>query len=336
MGEMVMKDIFSRDSYLFPSFEAKAKKQSVIIAILLGVFFLAAAFCFMNTLYCFADIIGSIVSGSPDVAIHDLLRALPVFLSVFMTIWALLLFHGQFRNVNEEKRVKSLKKNAIALLAFGGITIIYVIVGRITGTYLSLVEGSPSWIYPLDAMLYALLYIAIGVLALLYAKKAPEKLAYVVPSRGPIAKKARFVYCLFVAFWMLIALFSFAGFWTGLFIIDFAHGYALFSVALLLVYLTNACFLICWEFLYNELKEEARKKLLLPVGVIATAIAAIVAGFYFIALGLNLDGPSNVGFGVLPVTFAASVNIATMIVVATPLIVGVTATIKGILIRKAK
>ena len=53
-----------------------------------------------------------------------------------------------------------------------------------------------------------------------------------------------------------------------------------------------------------------------------------------IGLGTNLDAPSNFGFGTLPVAFAASVNIATLIVVATPLIVAVVALIKGLLLRK--
>ena len=59
-----------------------------------------------------------------------------------------------------------------------------------------------------------------------------------------------------------------------------------------------------------------------------------MAVLYFVGLGVNLDGPSNAGFGILPVAFAASVNIATMIVVATPLIVSVVALIKGLLLRK--
>ena len=61
-------------------------------------------------------------------------------------------------------------------------------------------------------------------------------------------------------------------------------------------------------------------------------VAAII---YFIALKFNLDGPSNVGFGILPIAFSASVNIATLLVVATPLIVSVVALIKGLIRKKA-
>ena len=185
-------------------------------------------------------------------------------------------------------------------------------------------------------MLYALLFVCIGVFALLYRKKFQEKLPFIVPNRAPVVSKARFGYCFAVAIWMLIALFSFAAFWLGLFIIDFLHGYQAYSIALLLVFFVNALFMCVWEFYYNELKEEARKQVLLPLALIGLGVSVCAAAFYFIALGFNLDGPANVGFGVLPVAFAASVNIATMLVVATPLIVSVVALIKGLLRRKAK
>ena len=334
MGEMVMKNLFSRENFLFPSLERKARIQSLVVAILLAVFFLASAFTFMNMFYAFVNAVGSIVSGSPDVAIKDLLRSVPLFLSFFMTLWTLLLIHAFFRNESKERLNKSLFKNGIAICSFAVINIIYIFVGRIAGKYLSLVEGGPSAIYPLDAILYSLLFIAIGVCAILYQKKFQEKVPYVVPTRGPIVIKARFAYCLFVSFWMLFALFTFGGFWMGLFIMDFKHGYLAYCLALLFVYLVNWVFFVAWEFYYNELKAEKRKEILFPLSLIALGVAVLAAIFYFVALGNNLDGPSNVGFGVLPVAFAASVNIATLLVVLVPVIVSVVALIKGLLARK--
>ena len=184
------------------------------------------------------------------------------------------------------------------------------------------------------SLLFSLLFIAIGVCALLYRLKFLEKLPYKVPSRSPIVTKARFVYCLGMAFWALIAVFGFAGFSTGLFIYDFQHGYAFYGIGLLFAYFVPFCFLTVWEFYYNELKEEKRKEFLFPLALCGLIVSVLVAVLYFVGLGVNLDGPSNAGFGILPVAFAASVNIATMIVVATPLIVSVVALIKGLLLRK--
>ena len=285
-------------------------------------------------LYAFADAVGSIVSGSVDVAIKDLLRSIPLFLSFFMSLWTLLLLHASFRRVNDEKWHKSLFKDAICLLAFAGANILYVIIGLIAGKYSSLVEGSPSPLFPLDSILYSLVFIAIGVLVILYVKKYEAKLPYMVHTRGEIVKKARGLYCTFVTFWMLIALFGFSGGLFSIFIYDFAHEYAFYGIAVILIYCLSPILLGFWEFYYNELTEEKKKELLLPISIISLGVSVLFTVLYVVALSTNMDAPSNAGFGMFPVAFAASVNIATLIVVFTPLIVSVTALIKGILKRK--
>lgn len=329
-----MKKLFSKENFLFSSFETKARRQSLVVFGLLAVLFLISAFTFLNMFYAFVDMIGSIVSGSPDVAIKDLLRSVPLFLCFFMTLWTLLLVHAYFRNASEERRNKSLVKDSISIIAFAGVNIIYILVGRIVGEYLSLVEGSPSYLYPLDALLYSVFFLCLGVCLLLYAKKWNDKFVYVVPSRGPIVTKARFGYCLGISLWMLFSLFTFSGFWMGWFVIDFNSGYLAFSLALMFVYLVNWVFFLVWELYYNELNEEKRKELLFPLALIGLCVAVVAAAIYFVALGLNLDGPSNVGFGLLPVAFAANVNIATLLVVAIPIIVSIVALIKGLKARK--
>lgn len=335
MGEILMKKFFDKENFFLSSFDSKQRLQSLIVSLALIVLFIFSAFTFFNALYAFADAIGSIVSGSADAAIRDATRSLPLFFSCFMSIWGLLLAHALFRNVSDEKRVKSLKKNAFALLGFAAANLVAIIVMLAMGKIHSLVEGAPSPLYPLDSILYSLVYVALGVFALLYLNKFQEKMPYVVPSRGPVVKKLRGLYCTFMSFWMLIALFSCASFCIGLFVIDFIHGYLFFSIALLLVFLVNTLFLGVWEFYFNELKEEKKKKLLLPLAIAGLIVAVLFAVLYVVALTLNLDGPSNVGFGVLPVAFAASVNIATLLVVFTPVIVSIVALIKGLLARKS-
>jgi hypothetical protein len=334
MGEILMKKFFSKDSFILSTFDSNQKRQSLVVSLVLILFFVFSAFTFFNALYAFADCIGSIVSGSMDAALRDATRSLPLFFSCFMSIWALLLCHGLFRNASDERRAKSLKKNAIALLAFAAANLVAIIVMLAIGKIHSLVEGSPSPWYPLDSILYSLIYVALGIFALIYPKKLQEKLPYTVPNRGPLVKKARGLYCTFMSFWMLIAIYSFAAFTIGLFIQDFANGYLFFSIALILVYFINCLFLVVWEFYYNELKEENKKAFLLPLAIVGLAVSVLVAILYFVGLGTNLDGPSNAGFGILPVAFAASVNIATLIVVFTPIIVSVVALIKGLLARK--
>ena len=332
MGEMVMAKLFDKENFLPSTFDQKQKKQSLFVSLMMVLFFIVSAFTFFNMLYGFADFVGSIVSGSVDVAIRDLLRSLPLFLTFFMSLWTLLLLHATFRN--NDRRLKSTFKNAICLIAFGGVNILYVLIMRIAGKYLSLVEGSPSPFYPLDSMLFSLLFIAFGVFAIMYLKKLQEKMPYVAPQRGEIVKKARGLYCTFVTFWVLIALFGFSAGVFSIFIYDFMHEYAFYGIATILIYMLSPLFLGFWQFYYNELKEEKKKELLLPISIIGVALSVVFIALYMIALSTNMDAPSNAGFGMFPVAFAASVNIATLIVVFTPLIVSVTALIKGLILRK--
>ena len=329
-----MKHLFSSELFIGSGHDKNQKGQSIVVNVMLSVLFVACSFLFMNMLYSFADCAGSIVCKSYDVAIKDLLRSLPVYFCFIMTLFALLMVHAFYRNVSQEKLTKSVFKNSIVIMAFALINLVYVIVGLIVGKYLSIVEGSPTLLFPLDTILYSLLIVALAVFAIIYIKKIAAKSPYVAPSHAPIVTKARFVYCLGMTFWTFVAFFCFAGFAYGLFIIDFIHGYLAFSIALLTVYCVNALFLIVWEFYFNQLNEEGRKQNLLPLAIIGLAVSVAAAIFYFVALQFNLDGPANVGFGVLPVTFAASVNIATLVVAATPIIVSVIALIKGLLARK--
>ena len=329
-----MKKLFDKSNFAVKEFDKKQKQQSLIVSILLILFFIIASFSFFNALYSFADIIGSIVSGSPDVAIRDLLRNMPLFLTLFMSIWGLLLLQASFRKVNDQKWHRSLMKDAICLIAFAGVNILYAIVGLIDGTYLSIVEGSPSAIFPLDSVIFSVAFVLIGVFVILYLKKFQESHPFVAPGHGQIVTKARGAYCTFVTFWLLVALFGFAGGLYTIFIYDFVHGFAFYGIATILAYLLPAILLGFWEFYYNELKEGKRKEILLPLSLISLGVSVVVTILYFVSLGTGLDAPSNAGFGMFPVAFAASVNIATLIVVFTPLIVSVTALIKGILIRR--
>ena len=325
---------FDKENFIPSTFDKKQKIQSLIVTVLLGIFFLFSSFTFFNFLYCFADIVGSIVSGSPDVAAKDMLRSLPIFLSFFMSFWTVLLLHAFFRNVSEERRARSQRKNGIALIVFAGVTLVYIFVGRMIGTYETFAEGSPSLIYPLDAIIYALVYLGIGIFTLIYTKSLHEKLPYIVPARGPIVTRARGIYCVGMTLWSLVALFSLSGFLFGLFVIDFKHGYLFFSISLLFVYLVGFMTLLVWEFYYNQIKEEKKKELLLPLSIVGLCASGLAMILYFVSLALNIDGPSNMGFGILPIAFTASVNMATLVVVITPFVACLIAFIKGMVMRK--
>lgn len=329
-----MKRLFAKDNFISSSFNKGQRRQSIVVSLLLIISFVLASFAFFHALYPFVDAMGSIVCGSFDVAISDLLRSVPIILVCLMAIWTVLMLHANFRNDSDERRLKSLKKNAIVILVFAAINIVYIVVGRISGKYLSLVEGSPTPIYPLDMMLWTALYVAIAIFVLIYLARMKDIHPYIVPSRGPAVKKARFAYCFFVGVWLLIALYGLSAFFFGLFIIDFAHGHQFYSILLLVTFFLDFFSLCIWEFYFNNLTSEKKKDLLLPLALIGLVISLAVMVLYFVALGLDLDAPSNIGFGVLPIAFSASVNIGSMILAIAPSAVCLVVLIKGIVARK--
>ena len=321
MGEMVMNT-------------GKQNKQARFVTLSVALFFVLSAITFMNFLYCLSDCIGSAVSGSPDVALRDAARSVPVFFSFFLSLSGLMVAHTFYRNESRELLVKRSKKHATIGILTGAVIIIYVIVGLITGRYLSIAEGAPSPLYPLDAVLYAALFIALGICVHLYFKKTDEDALYAGPSRTPIARSCRGLRCFFRTFWLLFALYGFCGFFYSFFIVDFTGGYVAYSLAMMLICLVAFLSIAVWELYYNNLSEEKRMEVTLPLSLVSLAVTVVSAALYFAALKRNLDGPSNVGFGLLPVAYSASVNFATLLVIAVPLIVSVVALIKGLYRRR--
>ena len=328
MGEMVMKTMFDRSSFVFSGLDPKQKKQNIAVMLSLVFFFILSAFTFMNFLYCLSDCIGSAVSGSADVSLRDALRSLPIFLSFFMSLSGLMTAHTFYRNESPDILRRRAKKHAVIGIVTGAFIIAYVIAGVISGRYLSVTEGAPSALYPLDSMLYSLAYIAFGIFILMYFRKASTP--YSGPTRAPIPKRFRILRCFFRTFWLLIGLYGFCGFFYSFFIVDLSEGYIPYIAAVMSVSLAAFLTLAVWELYYNNLIEEKRRALTLPLALISLAVSAAAAVFYFIALKGNLDGPSNVGFGILPVAYSSGFNLATLLVVAVPLIVSVTALVKGI------
>ena len=97
-----MKKLLDKSNFTLSSFDKAQKRQSLVVSLLVIISFVAAAFILMDALYAFADIVGCFVSSSPDVAIKDALRSMPLFLVFFMSIWTIVLFHVTFRKTNEE------------------------------------------------------------------------------------------------------------------------------------------------------------------------------------------------------------------------------------------
>jgi len=327
MGEMVMKPLFDRRGSVLSGLDGRQKKQAGAVMLAVAVCFVLSAFTFMNLLYCLADCLGSVVCGSLDIALRDALRSMPIFLSFFLSLCGLAVAHAFYRNESGEILRKRAKISAAFAVILGAVIAVYVFAMRLAGRYLSLTEGGPSRLYPLDALLYALLYIACGASVLAYLRKSPS---FAGPCRTPIQRRGRGVRCIFRFVWLLIALYGFCGFTFGLFILDYSSNYIPYTLAFLLVSLVAFLSIVVWELYYNNLTEARRREITAPLAIVSLAVSLATAAAYFLALKHNLEGPANVGFGVLPVAMSASVNLATLLVVVTPLIVSVAALVKGL------
>ena len=327
---MVMRNLFDRNGFVLSGLDPKQKKQAIAVMSSVCFFFILSAFTFMNFLYCLSDCIGSIVCGSANVALRDALRSLPIFLSFFMTLSGLMTAHTFYRNESAAILRKRAKKHALIGAVTGFIIIVYVITGVISGRYLSIVEGAPSVLYPLDSVLYSLAFIAFGIFILVYFRKHTDDKIYRGPCRAPLQKKGRAFRCFFRTIWLLIGLYGFCGFTYSFFIVDFTEGYLPYVAAVMLESFVAFLSVAVWELYYNNLTEQKRRAVTLRLAVILLAVSCSSAVFYFLALKENLDGPSNVGFGILPVAYSSGFNFATLLVVAVPLIVSITALVKGI------
>ena len=325
-----MRKMFDRNNFVLSGLEKRSLIQTLIVMGALVIFFIFSAFTFMNFLYCLSDCIGSIVCSSADVAAKDALRSLPIFLSFFLSLSGLMVAHTFYRNESADILRKRAKKHAAIGAVIGAIIILYVIIMRIAGKYLSLFEGSPSLLYPFDAIIYALFFIVFGILVWMYFAKTNGE-NYVAPVRMPLSNKTRIVKCIFRTLWLLFALYGFCGFFYSMFIVDFQIGYAFYSIMMMLISFLALMSIAIWELFYNNLKPEKKEELMLPLGIVASGVTIVFVVLYFIALKNNLDGPSNVGFGILPIAFAASVNIATLLVVAVPVIASITTLVKGLI-----
>ncbi|MBQ2468129.1 MAG: hypothetical protein II503_00460, partial [Clostridia bacterium] len=231
--------------------DRKQVKQNLVVTAAVTLFFILSAFTFMNFLYCLSDCVGSIVCASPDVALRDAIRSCPIFLSFFLSLSGLMTAHAFYRNESPGILRKKAKKHAVIGIVLGVTVIVYVIVMLITGRYLSIVEGAPSRFYPLDAVIYAAAFTALGIAVLVYLKKAGDG-RFVGPCRAPVWKKCRGLRSFFRTFWLLFGLYGFCGFFYSFFIVDFKNGYVPYSVAMMCVSFVAFVSLPVWELFFNN------------------------------------------------------------------------------------
>lgn len=274
------------------------KRTVVILRIGFVCAFIIAAFLFWDSFYNLCNIIGAIVSGSPDVAIRQLLRMLPLFLTTAcMTLIGLSLL-GCIRRTGDDRRSK-FRRALWGLIVLGFITALYVAIGCITGTYRSIVEHSPAYLYPLDCLIFGAAVAILSVIGLVKEKSLPRRLPDL-----PSVRKTHFQPAVVISY--LVALAGFAACFHSIYAMDWTHGYIFFNIALLLNYASPVVMLCLYLFLYTSAPCNRQSAVMKRYGLMMLIVNIALLALYMIAVEVQNEAPNQNAFGLLPIEFTAS------------------------------
>lgn len=289
--------------------------EKKLYTILTVIFWVLGAWMLWEFVYELSHMVGAIVSRDAAYALYETLRMLPMTLGMI----AILFFNMFLLNAYIAKDLKARAFNwkimSIFAVVAGVAMIIYVIAGLISGRFLSLVEGFPTILYPLDTVLLAIIFILGSVWACKYSKylaagssdeASVTSLPFAVCRFNPVLRGIGRFFC-FLSF--LVTICAFAASCYGPFIMDWCHGYVLFNIVFWLNYFTAFFMYFCYRFIYckksNEEKPACLKKLSLSFLIGNVVLMAL----YLVVVQFNVEAPAQNAFGLYPIDFTASANV---------------------------
>ena len=177
-----MREFFARPNRLVFDLGDKGRRERFFYHIVFAVTFFAGAFLFWEFMYELWNMIGAAASGSPEKALEDFLRMLPLTLTGFTLIYIAIFTHNAYRAGSAASRRNKWKAGGIVTIVMGLVIAGYIITGLVRGEYASVVEGYLTPLFPLDVMIGAVLFIVFGFVSLNYARllrEEPRELNYV-------------------------------------------------------------------------------------------------------------------------------------------------------------
>lgn len=302
------------------------KRLYSILAIVLWVL---GSFGIWEVVYELSHMVGAIVSGDPGYALGEFLRMLPMVLVVATFLFDGVFLHNAFVADNDKVRRDNWKKMGVFMFVMSALIVVYVLVGMITGRYFSIVEGNPTWLFPLDTVIFAVLFTGFGYWAL--KRKPLENLKYGTRHYKGVVRGIGLFFCILSYF---ISTSAFAGFMYGIFIMDWSHGYLLFNFAMLLVFAVAFGNFAVYRFVYRKLPEGGKPSGLVKMSLISLGVALISIALYLAAVEAYPMAPNQNAFGLYPVDFTASVSVFPFILGANNILVPVCALIYGLIAKK--
>lgn len=288
-------------------------KEKKLYTILTIIFWTLASLTLWEFVYELSHMIGAIVCNDLASALDEGLRMLPMTLSMVAYMFFGMFLLNAYTAEGIEARIFNWNIMSIFAYVLGAAVVSCVIVGVINGQYVSLVEGFPTLLFPLDVMMGGFLIIAYGVFS---HKKALE-----IKEKG---SEQPFSICIFHKVFLYIGRFfcflsycvstvAFAGFIYGLFVLDFRHGGVFYNIFLLLNYFTAFFMFFAYRFIYIDRPNEEKPAALKKYSLMFLVANIMVFALFMLSVQLDPAAPDRNAFGILPVDYIASVNVFALV-----------------------
>lgn len=295
--------------YKHATLNKQAKHESLQYWILTGVLlfvYMCAAVAFFENLREICNILGAIVEKSPWQAKTHFVRDLPNLFFNFGVMYLLSFVFRLFRSPDVETQHFLVKKGSITLICFGGAAFLSLLIQLLTGNF-SLIEGHPTPLYPLDLLLATLFMIGLGVtLLVLYPKY--HFLDALVGKAPKYSVKRQVGRAILGTIYMMVAVFAFVGIISPLFMLNYDRSAALFTIALIMTFLSILSGLAVYQFIYPRLKDEDKDNCQFFANINLLFLDIIATMFYLLAIYQNPNVSYEVANSILVIDFTASKN----------------------------
>ncbi|MBO4325688.1 MAG: hypothetical protein J5950_00250 [Clostridia bacterium] len=297
--------------------------------------FVPGAFALWEINYELWNMIGSVASNSPDMALTQTVRMLPLYLTGASFIFFLIYTNGAYRAKNVKARASKWCAGGIVMIVLGMITAAYVGIGVALGEYDRLIEGYVSPLFPLDMLLAGVIFIGVGFLSIRYSKVIGEKGSALpcVDDRGLFGWRLR-TFGLLRALCLLMAMIGFAACFWGIFVLDFAHGCLMYGIVLWLNYFTAFAMYFAYKYIFCETKPGIRGTTAVKLGSIFLIINVILFALHLITVQIWNEAPDVVAFGILPADFLTSMNIFAVFYGVNNILAPIIAIARGLVMEK--
>ncbi len=330
-----MKNTFSCKDFYISELGADARRERLFYLIISVLTFVPGAFTLWEIHYQLWHIIGSFASNSPDQALVQIIRMLPLYLTGAALIFMLIFTNSAYRAKSEKSRITLWIAGGTVMIILGIIIAVYVIAGVILGEYAKLIEGYITPLFPLDMLCFGLIFALIGILSLRYSKILKNRssaLPY-VNDKGLFGFRL-FSFGLLRALSLLIAMCSFAACIYAFWVLDLKHGYLMYSIVLWLNFLTAFAMYFVYKYIFCEMKESKRGSVAVRFGCIFLIANIILFGLHLLTVQIWNEAPDVTAFGLLPADFTAGMNVFGLFYGLNNILAPLIAIIRGTLMRK--